>query len=165
MKSLKSIFPAPLIILLAVAITLNGCSLKKEQPVEPEEVVEEAQEVIKSKPRNKDGTRTPEFILSDALVLDLVNTGLEEFPKEALELTDVTKLMLSNNKITSIPAEIGELTKLEELYLDNNQLEGSLPDEIQNLENLLILNLRNNNLSEQTLNEIKAMLPDTNVIF
>ncbi len=54
-------------------------------------------------------------------------------------------LSLYNNKLEgSIPEEIGELEELKILRLQNNKLEEEIPEELLNLENLRFLNIENN---------------------
>ncbi|KAA3456026.1 putative leucine-rich repeat receptor-like protein kinase isoform X4 [Gossypium australe] len=66
-------------------------------------------------------------------------------PLEIGHLRNLTYLDLYNNRLGSIPITLYQLTNLEILYLDNNQLQGSIPQDIENLENLNLLSLTNNN--------------------
>lgn len=52
-------------------------------------------------------------------------------------------LDLCDNGLDTLPAELGRLTKLKELYLSNNKLR-KLPDAIQKMSSLEVLDIRNN---------------------
>jgi Leucine-rich repeat (LRR) protein len=74
-------------------------------------------------------------------------------------------LDVSYNNMTGMPAEIGQLNKLETLNYSYNKITG-LPNELANLKNTLKeFNLTGNPLSQDTLNKLKAQLPNTNIIF
>ncbi|MBC6479353.1 MAG: VCBS repeat-containing protein [Hormoscilla sp. GM7CHS1pb] len=67
----------------------------------------------------------------------------------------VTGLFLSNNQLDgTIPKELGNLENLEWLVLSNNQLDGSIPKELGNLKNLVVLNLSNNFLTGNIITEL-----------
>jgi Leucine-rich repeat (LRR) protein len=70
----------------------------------------------------------------------------------------------SNNQMTGIPAEIGQLHDLQTLnYADNNI--STIPKELLSLKQLKTLILTGNPLSQATINELKANLPNTSIQF
>jgi len=80
-------------------------------------------------------------------------------------MTKLRILSAKNNNLTGIPAEIGQLSNLVSIDFSNNNLD-SMPNEIGNIKNnLKTLNLSGNNYSQEKMQEIKNMLPNTNVIF
>ena len=61
----------------------------------------------------------------------------------------VTKLYIPENELNGvIPPELGNLDQLEELHLQYNNLSSNLPDEIGNLTNLKLFNVTGNALSD-----------------
>jgi internalin A len=90
--------------------------------------------------------------------LELVDNQLSELPMEIGELTDLKRLYLDNNNLLVLPREIGKLEALRTLTLRPKEDSGekpagqgsrsltSLPDELQNLKNLELLNLKGNSL-------------------
>ena len=122
-------------------------------------------------------------------VLNLSNNNFKSLPSEIGQFVNVEELYLDNNllegsmvaeirkmprlrilsaknnNLTGIPAEIGQLSNLVTVDFSNNSLD-SMPNEIQNIKNnLKTFNLSGNRYSEQKKQEIKSMLPNTNVIF
>ena len=60
----------------------------------------------------------------------------------------VTGLLMEDYGLTGpIPPELGRLENLRVLNLRNNRLEGSIPAELENLRNLALLDLRGNPLT------------------
>lgn len=60
----------------------------------------------------------------------------------------------SNNLQGNIPKEISNFNNIEKLYLHGNNLNGTIPEEIKNLSNLKLLDLSNNNFSGTIPKEI-----------
>jgi Leucine-rich repeat (LRR) protein len=82
-----------------------------------------------------------------------------------IRMMPLKTLDVSYNNMTGMPAEIGQLNKLETLNYSYNNITG-LPNELSNLKNnLKEFNLTGNPLSQDTLNKIKAELPNTTIIF
>lgn len=105
-----------------------------------------------------------EFINLEELYLD--NNILEgAIVAEIRKMTHLKVLSAKNNNLTGIPAEIGQLLNLISIDFSNNNID-TMPNEIQNIKNnLKTLNLSGNKYSEEKIQEIKAMLPNTNVIY
>jgi len=83
---------------------------------------------------------------------------------EIRQMPKLKQLDVSYNKMTGMPAEIGQLSNLEILNYSYNNID-SLPNELINLKNLKEFNLTGNPLSKETINKLKAELPNTNIIF
>ncbi|MEI7632369.1 MAG: hypothetical protein WCJ60_03530 [bacterium] len=84
---------------------------------------------------------------------------------EIRQMSQLTNLDVSYNNMTGMPAEIGQLSKLVTLNYSYNKIDG-LPNELANLKNnLKEFNLTGNPLSQDTINKLKASLPNTNIIF
>jgi Leucine-rich repeat (LRR) protein len=105
-----------------------------------------------------------EFVNLEELYLD--NNLLEgAIVAEIRKMTHLRILSAKNNNLSNIPAEIGQLSNLISLDLSNNNID-TMPNEIQNIKNnLKTLNLSGNNYSEEKIQEIKSVLPNTNVIY
>lgn len=97
-------------------------------------------------------------------VLKLDHNKLEGSLIAEIRKMPLRELTASNNNMTGIPAEIGQLSQLETLDLSYNDID-SYPNEIANLKQLKTLNLTGNPFSAKKISEIKAKLPNTNVIF
>jgi Leucine-rich repeat (LRR) protein len=84
---------------------------------------------------------------------------------EIRQMPKLRILKANDNNLTGIPAEIGQLTKLETIDFSNNQLD-SMPMEIKNIRNnLKTFNLSGNRYTAQQINDLKAILPDTQIIY
>lgn len=68
-------------------------------------------------------------------------------PPTVKELTHLKELYLYGNKIVQLPIEIGCLVNLETFALNENSLT-NLPDTMEDLKKLRLLDLRHNRLSE-----------------
>lgn len=119
---------------------------------------------------NKGLNETSEFItlyLPDCINVQELYLGLNEFkafPFEITELESLKVLDLASNQLKAIIPDIGFLKTLEHLNLSDNQLT-ALPREIAQLSNLLVLNLRGNPLTQEALDELSFLLPNTEIIF
>ncbi|MCG3661756.1 COR domain-containing protein, partial [Aliarcobacter butzleri] len=85
--------------------------------------------------------------LKNLTTLYLSGNSLKEFPKELVELKNLTTLYLSGNGLKELPKELGELKNLTTLYLSSNELK-ELPKELVELKNLTTLDLSGNELKE-----------------
>lgn len=97
-------------------------------------------------------------------VLKLDHNRLEGSLIAEIRKMPLKELDASYNDLTGIPAEIGQLTQLETLNLSYNRID-TYPNELANIQQLKTLNLTGNPFSAQEISEIKAKLPNTNVIF
>ncbi len=84
---------------------------------------------------------------------------------EIRQMPQLTLLDVSYNNMTGMPAEIGQLSKLVTLDYSYNQITG-LPNELANLKNnLKTFDLTGNPLSQSTIDNLRASLPYTDIIF
>ncbi|NXX85248.1 LRC18 protein, partial [Urocolius indicus] len=86
------------------------------------------------------------------LRLDLSKMGITTFPTCILKLADVDELDLSRNMLKKIPSSIKKFQKLRWLDLHSNQLQ-ELPAAIGTLQKLSYLNICNNKLTTKGLPE------------
>ncbi|KAK1550844.1 hypothetical protein Q3G72_025793 [Acer saccharum] len=72
-----------------------------------------------------------------------------KIPDSLYNASSIMGLYLSDNQLSGkIPGWLGNLTELEEFVMPNNHLEGPIPPEFCQLENLLVLNLAGNSISD-----------------
>jgi len=136
-------------------------------------------------------TSIPKETLSQTQVTKLIlsNNKLKSLPSEIGALVNVQELYLDHNDLqgslageirkmsnlrildvqynnmTGIPAEIGQLKNLSTLNYSYNGLD-TFPNEIANLkDNLKTLDISHNKYSQDSINELKRLLPNTNVIY
>lgn len=81
-----------------------------------------------------------------------------------IDLVKMEWLVLTDNEITTIPDSIDNLENLEILNLSKNKIK-SLPESIKNLTNLKYLYLRQNPISESEKEKIKNWLPNCEIDF
>ena len=90
---------------------------------------------------NATGSRVPGNWLSDAPLDQWAGVKVDDNGR-------VIELHLSNHYLSgSIPQELENLTSLKVLNLEDNQLSGRIPPQLGNLVNLQVLNLKDNQLS------------------
>ncbi|KAJ9061186.1 hypothetical protein DSO57_1022981 [Entomophthora muscae] len=65
---------------------------------------------------------TPAQKITSHLELFMSRNHLDHFPREILDLTNLTVLIFKENKATVLPDEIGNLVNLRELSVTNNRL-------------------------------------------
>lgn len=97
-------------------------------------------------------------------ILKLGGNKIESLPHEIGNLKDLEVLHLYDNEIEYLPEEIGNLKNLKILDLRMNNLK-LLPEEIKNIENLEAIYLGGNDFSQSEKDNIKRMLPATNIFF
>ncbi|OXB74189.1 UNVERIFIED_CONTAM: hypothetical protein H355_014572 [Colinus virginianus] len=95
--------------------------------------------------------------------LDLSKMGITTFPKCILKLADVDELDLSRNMLKKIPNSIEKFQKLRWLDLHSNQLE-ELPKTVGTLQNLFYLNICNNKLTSKNLPEELNLLKNLRIL-
>ncbi len=95
--------------------------------------------------------------------LNLATNLLKKLPPEIGKLTKLEFLDASENRLTQIPAALGLATNLRTIYLRTNSL-ANLPLEIGKLKRLRDLDIDDNFFSDDELNNVFNILPDTNII-
>jgi len=111
-------------------------------PQETDEILWEDLKAIPYFTKLKKAARKPEKVYK----LDLSNEGLQEFPPEILNMTNLRILLLDSNKIGDVPAGIKNLRYLKVLGLSYNKID-TIPQEISELQDLQYLYLNNNKIS------------------
>lgn len=105
-----------------------------------------------------------QFVNLEELYLD--HNLLEgSLPGEIRKMPDLKILDVQYNSMTGIPAEIGQLRNLSALNYSYNGLD-TYPNEIANLKNnLKVLDISHNKYSQDSVNKLKQLLPNTNIIY
>ncbi|MBK7886009.1 MAG: leucine-rich repeat domain-containing protein [Bacteroidetes bacterium] len=108
----------------------------------------------------------PEWIgeLKNLQVLDLGYNKLKALPPGIGNCKQLVFLGLNRNLIETLPKEIGQLELLEVLEMWDNEVQ-YLPEEIKMLHNLKVFELRGILFSQQEQDQIRQLLPDTDVLF
>lgn len=131
---------------------------KKNNKTQP--TVDLSKEFVKAKEENK-------------TTLNLSKNNITVIPSSIKDLTNLVELYLYGNKINMLPPEIGNLTQLQTLALNENQVSlnsllmradetiyefffqlTSLPESLQNLSKLKVLDLRHNKLGKIITHEM-----------
>lgn len=98
-------------------------------------------------------------------VLKLDHNLLEGALVAEIRKMPLKELDASNNNLTGVPAELGQMIKLEVLDFSNNKITG-IPNELAKLKNTLkTFKLSGNPISQETIQKLRADLPNTNIIF
>jgi hypothetical protein len=95
--------------------------------------------------------------------LNLATNLLKKLPPEIGKLTRLEFLDASENRLSQVPAALGLATNLRTIYLRTNSL-ANLPLEIGKLKRLRDLDIDDNFFTDDELNNVYSILPDTNVI-
>lgn len=95
--------------------------------------------------------------------LNLATNLLKKLPPEIGKLTRLEFLDASENRLSQVPAALGLATNLRTVYLRTNSLV-NLPLEIGKLKRLRDLDIDDNFFTDDELNNVYSILPDTNVI-
>jgi Leucine rich repeat/WG containing repeat len=103
------------------------------------------------------------FLNKEEIVAHDRENLIEKLPNEIGELVNLTVLNLSGNELIQIPNDITKLAHLKTLDLRKNNL-SDLPSGITNLTELTYLDLSNNAIPYSKQMEIKAKMPDCQVI-
>jgi Leucine-rich repeat (LRR) protein len=85
-------------------------------------------------------------------------------PIQIGQLIQLKKILASQNNIALLPNTIGNLSNLEMLDLWSNEIE-SFPEEISALKQLKFVDLRGIMLSDEQKQEIRLLLPATDIQF
>lgn len=150
-------------IVILFSLILSGCSLLSPQKIERQTNTEinnnptNINENLKTETNNNlDGQSTVATGDSKPVVttsiankntLDLSGQALNKIPDNVFKQTNLQELNVANNLLTgAIQGEIRHLQNLVVLNASNNQMTG-VPAEIGQLKNLEVLNLANNQLT------------------
>lgn len=111
-------------------------------------------------------TTLPESALkrTDITTLDLSNNQLSELPKTIANFQQLEVLIVENNRLLTVAAEISELKALRQLRLNNNRL-SNLPDSIAAMKQLEKLDISGNDIPLSDVEQLKAALPTTEIIY
>ncbi len=113
-------------------------------------------------------TLTAEFFNNNpgVVTLDVSNNKLTgALPAEIRKMSGLKIVRASRNQLTGIPAEIGQLGQLQELDFSYNQI-NTYPNELANLKNnLKVLKLTGNTFTPDQIGALRALLPNTEVVF
>lgn len=132
-------------------------------------------------------TSAVKYFSRSLVELKIYNTVVDSLPQEFGQLNALSKLVLYKCRFTEFPEPVTNLAKLSELWLDSNQLavvpasvakmQGltylslrgnritKVTSSICFLKNLVVLDLRGNPLDPYEVNIVKALLPNTRVLF
>jgi Leucine-rich repeat (LRR) protein len=102
--------------------------------------------------------------LKNLQYFSISKNGLEELSPQIGDLTNLYYLNANQNELTSLPTTVGKLTKLKNFDLWSNNID-KFPDEMRNMKNLLVLDLRVILIPDIQQNNIQALLPNTKVYF
>lgn len=125
--------------------------------------------------------------LSSLQTLDLTNNEIKNFP-DIHNLINLEELNLGNNQLSDLPPGTEKLKNLKALRLSNNNIDDSktqkiqelknletldlgsnlitkIPPGIEKLKNLKYLRLSGNNIDHLQTNNLKTLLPDTNIVY
>jgi len=84
------------------------------------------------------------YKLKSLETLDVSYNAITKVSSNIKNLKNIKYLELSNNEITDIQSAIGKLSKLETLYLNSNKINATIPESLNNLQELQSLNLNYN---------------------
>ena len=82
-----------------------------------------------------------------------------------IDKTELQYLNLSNNRIKTIPPSIKNLENIVTLDLSNNRIKQLPIEELSNLKNLRVLNIKGNKLPFEDIVNLIRLLPNTNIYF
>ena len=101
---------------------------------------------------------------SNLQYLDLSYNKIKVLPDSIGFCRELVFLGLNRNLLETLPASIGQLEQLEVLEMWDNEVD-SLPAEIRYLHKLKTLELRGILFSQQEQDQIRSLLPDTDIYF
>ena len=102
--------------------------------------------------------------LTNLVEISLANNQLTTLPVQIGHLKNLKKLIACQNEIVLLPSSVGNLQNLELLDLWSNEIV-ELPEEISQLKQLKFLDMRGINLSNTQKENIKQLLPKTEIEF
>ncbi len=108
----------------------------------------------------------PEWIgdFKNLQLLDLGYNKLKAIPSGIGNCRQLLFLGLNRNLIETLPREIGNLELLEVIEMWDNEVQ-YLPEDIKLLHNLRLFELRGILFSQQEQDQIRLLLPDTEILF
>jgi len=108
----------------------------------------------------------PEWVgeFKNLQVLDLGYNKLKVLPPGIGNCRQLVFLGLNRNLIETLPKEIGQLELLEVIEMWDNEVQ-YFPEEIKLLHNLKVFELRGILFSQQEQDQIRQLLPDTDILF
>lgn len=89
--------------------------------------------------------------------LEIVDSNFRSLPHQFSKLTGLQNLTINNTQLRALPQVIETFSKLETLDLQANQL-STLPN-LGALKKLVVIDLRNNFISEETIANIRTLIP------
>lgn len=104
------------------------------------------------------------ILIPNVKLLYLSDNAIAELPASIASLSKLSYLNLDRNQLTNLTAEIGNLPELVFLRLNGNKLT-ALPESLGNLKKLKRLYLKGNPIPDPEKERIKALLPETDVIY
>ncbi|XP_024616190.1 leucine-rich repeat-containing protein 69 isoform X1 [Neophocaena asiaeorientalis asiaeorientalis] len=109
----------------------------------------------------KNMTKMPSMLekLPGLKTLDLQNNRIPKVCPEISTLTQLTALNLGNNLLEEVPEEMKYLTSLKKLHLFGNKIHRFASGVCDGLQNLILLNLNNNQLTwiPQEISRLKSL--------
>ncbi len=104
----------------------------------------------------------PSLVIQERNVigLSIPNQKLENIPRNILKFNNLKIISFKNNHLRHFNI-LGKIITLEQIHLNDNMI-GNIPDEISNLKELVVLDLRGNRISKLnpslfTLNQLKKL--------
>lgn len=95
--------------------------------------------------------------------LNLSNNLFSTLPESIAQLKNLTELSLNGNQLNRLPESIGGLKKLEYLNLSDNKKLRSLPPEVVQLNNLVLLDLNNTHIGGFKVRQLIKQLPNCTI--
>ncbi len=128
-------------IVILVSLLLSGCSLLSPQKIEGESKAE-----VNNKSTNINEESKKEIKNNNTDSQTAIET-VDSKPVVSTSIENKNKLNLSAQSLSKIPADVFNKTYLQELNVANNLISGAIQGEIRHLQNLVVLNASNNQMT------------------